>query len=390
MDQTFRQPGRVPLPSVVEPDRDQLLAGLLNQAEMDGAIELKRKRLLIEQAAKQQVHEAEARATFTEPEIYGSVADLIEMVEDPDHPMIIHGGLLGEGDLATITGEAKQGKTTVVMNLAHCLSEGTPFLDEDKFKIERPYRVLVLDGEMSPALWAAKVQPLGGAHLDRIRLLPFRGHRLDLCTDFAVEYLIKQCIDFGAEVLAVDNFSKFAHSVENENDSVQINRFHHNLQVVQERVPSMLATILVHHAGHGGTRARGSSVFRDRPDVLWDMKESDPPVFKIEGRHGRSFFVRTLWDEATNKLTYRSGETPSPATEQPVELREKILRHALELSGEESISKFAAAVSSNRFYRDTRAAILALGDEGSLKITKRGRASYVSASPLTHGEEEEK
>jgi len=106
LDQTFRQPGRVPLPSVVEPDRDQLLAGLLDQAEMDAAIELKRKRLLIEQAAKQQVHEAEARATFTEPEIYGSVADLIEMVEDPDHPMIIHGGLLGEGDLATITGEA--------------------------------------------------------------------------------------------------------------------------------------------------------------------------------------------------------------------------------------------------------------------------------------------
>ena len=380
----FVQPPGSPLPPTFPPERPDLLESIKAQAELGAAVELKRKRLEVEEAARQQIHEAHARAAFTEPEIHTNVAELSLTVGNAPDSMIIGGGLMGEGDLVTITGMAKKGKTTTILNVTQCLVDGIPFLDHEEFAIERPYRVLVLDGEMTRDLWVHRLLLTGIKHTERVRLLPFRGYSLDLTTDFGTNYIIKQLEAFEAEVWIIDNASKFTASLESENDVVGINRFHENIQRAMEQVDPLIGTILVHHQGHGGARGRGSSAFRDRPDTLWDMVKPNPPQFQVEGRHRRIFTVRTAWHEATNRLTYRTGETPDPIAEKAESLRPKIM--AAVLGGAGTISAVSTKVDSNRRYREVKAEVEAMGAEGILKVTKHGRRTYVEPGPLQGGE----
>ena len=383
MDRQYAQPADIATEVGDEVDSD-LIAAVRREAELEPLIDREQTRFLARKVAKQRIAEEEARLEFREPELFENFDALDRAVTGEAEPMLIGGGLVGIGDLVTITGKAKQGKTTALMNLAQCLADGEPFLDDDRFAIDRPYRVLVLDGEMPRDTWVFRFRPLGLKHRGNLQLLPFRGYTLDLCTDFGANYVAQKLTEFGAEVLMIDNFAKFSASVKSTNDDVEINRFFANVQAVQEQA-ALQAVVLVHHAGHQGGRARGSSAFRDRPDVLWDMVKTDPPEFAVEGRHARAFRVRTVWDEDTNKLSYRRANRPEVAADQVASLRQRILTEVLRDPGA-SLSRIVRRISNSR-HQEIKAAVQSLEASGALRVERVQRAMYLHPSAIGGGAE---
>jgi len=181
-------------------------------------------------------------------------------------------GLLHAGGNALLAAQRKAGKTSLVHNLTRSLVDGSPFLDH--FAVNGTRSVAILDFEMSPSTARSWLEGAGIRNTDRVALFSLRGKASSFrITDDAVRVRWAERLR-GFDVLVLDPVRPLmdALGLDEHREAGKILAAFDALK--QEA--GISEGIVVHHAGHAGTHARGDSRFEDWPDAIWTLTREDP------------------------------------------------------------------------------------------------------------------
>jgi hypothetical protein len=217
-------------------------------------------------------------------------------------------GLQPKGTTSLLTAQAKTGKTTFINNLVRSYADGEPFLG--KFSVTPLVgRIALVDTEMNPQQLREWLREQQIRRADRISVVSLRGrvssfNILDACCRaewaarfrrYEIELVIGDCISPIFDVLGLDEWK----------DPGQF-FVAWNALLLEAGINE---SVLVHHAGHHGERARGHSSLRDRPDVLWHLTRANddpgsPRSFAAYGRDVEVGQTQLEFDAATRRLTF--------------------------------------------------------------------------------------
>lgn len=196
-------------------------------------------------------------------------------------------GLHPEGGNTLLAAEAKAGKTTLGINLARSLADGTPFLGA--FRVRTlGRRVGYWNFEVGENQFTNWMERAAIRRPDRIaEPWNLRGYRLPLITPAGEDRAVRWCETNCVECLILDPFSKaLAHSGLSENSNDDVGRLLDVLDRIKSRA-GLTDLFVLHHYGHGRESARGASVMLGWPDALWNLqraKNSPERFLKAEGR----------------------------------------------------------------------------------------------------------
>lgn len=226
------------------------------------------------------------RPTTTTTYTVGQLAEL----PSADEEYVIGDGILTRGGKLLIHALPGAGKTTLLDFVAGSLASGKPFLG--RFAIDRPRRVLVVQGELSLPEMSSHAQQLVAAGLDTDNLVFARMTDLKLP---AGEQTLRDLIAAtGADVLALDPWYRLF-AGESSDKPEQVGTI---FDVCDRLLDGGLieAAIVVHHSNVTGIRTAGSWLFEGWPST----------IIKLERRAG----VR---DQRT--LTFSKVRAPSSTIE---------------------------------------------------------------------------
>lgn len=238
---------------------------------------------------------------------------------------ITQGGLLPRGGKAIVGGISKVGKSLLVMDWALSLSSGRPFLLQ--FSIPQPYRVVLLQGEISEASMHRRLnQMLNGQDinntLDNLYLMNEKNLKLDKPRDLRI--LSEALSKIKPDVFILDPLYKF--HIGDENRVSDMMRFFDNFDSLLSEHD--MAGIIVHHFGkpsevkkEGAQQLRGSS-------SIFDWGDSYLILNRMQGRDSKGYL----------KVSFelRNDEDPAPLY---IHRDPETLRH--EVLDEESESKLS-------------------------------------------------
>jgi hypothetical protein len=178
----------------------------------------------------------------------------------------------------------KAGKTTLVLNVLKNLVDGGLFLGKfNTLPVKR--NVGVINFELSPSQYKRWLRRMGITNTDNVKVWNLRGKPNPFRTPTSRSHFIQQLIDENIEVLIIDPFSSaFTGKNAKENEEVKEFLLMVDSLVAQGKVEEYL---LVVHAGHDGTRARGASTLADHPDATWFIGKGEAGrqrTFRAEGR----------------------------------------------------------------------------------------------------------
>ena len=258
--------------------------------------------------------------------------------------------LLPVGGKALIYGAAGCGKSTLTYELAACLATGTRFLDA--FAIDRRYRVLVLQEELSVLELQRHADQLALAHpqlrgSDELSLTRPTG--LALPADIS---LLRQMIDkFRIEVLVVDPFLSFFRGDSIDNP-VQVSSVFRSLDELLTGESTLQAVIVVHHAGKSFVDKAGQEHSRRTPTASYQFTAWPSTVIRLEtvpqaetDRHLILQKARTPLMKQGMRLRIRLSSHGYRATE-PVPTLAMPLGDPIDSSKEELRSRLRAAGGS--------------------------------------------
>ena len=175
---------------------------------------------------------------------------------------IVADGILTRGGKLLIYAKSGAGKTTLLDFMAGPLATGRPFLG--RYAIDRPRRVLVVQGELSIPEMASHAQQLVAAGFDHDRLIFTR--MIDLRLPKGEAALRALIADQGVEIIALDPWYRLF-SGESSDKPEQVG-------VVFDVCDRLLeddlveAVIVVHHANVTGLRTAGSWMFEGWPSTI--------------------------------------------------------------------------------------------------------------------------
>jgi RecA-family ATPase len=75
----------------------------------------------------------------------------------PDNPSYIDPMILTKGGTLLLGGEAKVGKSFIMLELCRALTTGTPFMDNPSLTVPEPLRTLYIDAEVGERTNKARV-----------------------------------------------------------------------------------------------------------------------------------------------------------------------------------------------------------------------------------------
>lgn len=187
-----------------------------------------------------------------------------------------------------VVAQRKTGKTTLVLNLAHSLITGDPFLD---IFITKPAagRVAILNYEVSGpqvARWAKQMEISG----DRLLLVNLRGRRNPLLHKADRDQLAHTLREHQVETLIVDPFGR-AYTGNSQNDPAEVGAWLTDLDVFARSEVGANEVILTVHAGWNGERARGSSAIEDWADSIVTMTSDERQQSRYLRAMGRDVSV---------------------------------------------------------------------------------------------------
>lgn len=175
--------------------------------------------------------------------------------------------------LAMIFAPRGVGKTHLALGVSYAVASGGPFL---KWRADKPRRVLLLDGEMPPAVLQERLANIAG-HADNepppgfFKMLPY-----DLCEEGGPDLGTIEGQDQlephlgDAELIVVDNLSTLARTgKENEAEGWGIIQ---SWALRQRRKGR--SVLFIHHAGKGGDQ-RGTSKREDVLDTVIRLSHPD-------------------------------------------------------------------------------------------------------------------
>lgn len=201
-------------------------------------------------------------------------------IEDPPITWLLE-GLQQYGTRALLAAQAKAGKTTMVANLIKALVDQGTFLN--RFINHFDGTVTLIDNELDERMLRRWLKGVGLEHADRLNVIPLRGrlesfnimddeHRTRWANTLrGTDYLILDCLRPALDGNHLDEHhdaGRFLGAFDALLDEADID-----------------SSLVVHHMGHGSTRARGDSRIQDWPDANWRLTRDNPD----DPRSERSF-----------------------------------------------------------------------------------------------------
>jgi hypothetical protein len=180
----------------------------------------------------------------------------------------------------------KAGKTTLVLNVLKSLADGVKFLGRfETLAVRR--KVGILNFELDERQYKRWVRKLGIANLECVRVWNLKGQPNSLRTATSRKHFIEQLKNNDIEVLIIDPFSS-AFTGQSSNDNDEVKKFLLMLDEIMKSA-NVEEYLLVVHASHDGSRARGASALADHPDASWFIGKIDTGgvrqrSFRAEGR----------------------------------------------------------------------------------------------------------
>jgi AAA domain len=193
-------------------------------------------------------------------------------------------------DLGFIFAPRGVGKTWLIMYLAKCLALGK---NCGPWKITRPFRVLLIDGEMPLASTKSRAIALGPptpslSYLSHETVYEQFGKEMNVCDVVFQDALFHYCVKSKCEVVLMDNLSSLALGYD-ENDNAaweQISSFMNRLK------RNDISPVFAHHAGRDPFVMRGGSKREDLSGWIIRLEEEDMDYGK-EGAAFKSVFTKS-------------------------------------------------------------------------------------------------
>lgn len=200
-----------------------------------------------------------------------SVDRLSNVAEDDEVDLYRIEGLWLQGQVAMLTAKWKAGKTTMVTNVIRSLVDGTPFLGRFPTTVVEG-SVFIVNAEMTRRQFNRWMYESPIVNRDKVYAFHVRDagpQSGDIIDPTRRSELVDLLIECDAQVLILDPLNPlFAAAGIDEDKSSQVAPWFTALADIIERT-GVREVLLVHHFGHSGGRARGSSKLMDAPDVLW-------------------------------------------------------------------------------------------------------------------------
>lgn len=230
----------------------------------------------------------------------------LSALDDTPMRFRIDGIMLHEGMLL-ISGEAKIGKTTFVLELTDCLCSGRSFVGLNCRRVTN--RVAYFNLEMPQSLlrhYAAEMDlPLDSS---RVQVADLNGRAgklaLALLREESRRRLAVQLRKAEIEVLIIDPLSALVASIPdgNSNDNDLMRRLLEAVKALAAEANIDLVVIVTHTGHDDKGRPRGASSQLDTPDMLWSIEKcGEDRKLTVKGR-GVSGEVTFRLDEATHRL----------------------------------------------------------------------------------------
>lgn len=229
-------------------------------------------------------------------------------------------GLMPAGGNVVLAAQYKAGKTTMRDNLIRSWCDGTPFLGSYDI-IPAPGPVLVIDTEMSMATARRWLRAHAIADPARFRFVSLRGAAaaLNVLTPAGRRQWAQ--IGAGCSAVILDCIGPVLGALGlSESENPDVIRFFDgwDAMLAEAGIPE---SVVIHHMGHAGERARGAARFRDWPDSGWTLVRQDdnprsPRYFSAYGRDVDVAESALAYDEPSRLLTITGGsrrETSSAA-----------------------------------------------------------------------------
>lgn len=233
---------------------------------------------VVSQARRLQIQD-EARRLYNEALYEGTEVELdlqpLELVlhAEPDPEPRVEGFVPWDGGTLLVA-QAKTGKTTMCLNMARSLLTGEPFLGKfDVRPVEPHRRVAMLNFEMSPAQigdWCLRRE----LPRDRFLLLNQKGKGNPFRREQDRERLAALLREWDVETLFVDTFAA-VYVGESQNDANEVRPWLEALLTLT-RGAGVNDLILTAHAGHDGSKPRGSTALADWADQMVFLTCDDP------------------------------------------------------------------------------------------------------------------
>ena len=261
----------------LERDLSTIRAEALRGADPDSIREV-RQQLLNEDAAARLQAQLYARQQLAEADAEEFELELTTFAKLSSEPIkyLIPGILLDKG-LLLISGPAKVGKTTFIIELVDALRSGGRFLGIECDRITD--KIAYLNLEMPASLlrhYAEKMELQLDSERILIADLNGRAGKLGLLNETSRRYLAGQLKDAQIQVLIVDPLGALVAAIPdaNSNDNDLMRRLLEAIKALATEADIDLA-IVIDHTGHEATgRARGASSKLDTPDMLWVSRSS--------------------------------------------------------------------------------------------------------------------
>lgn len=181
---------------------------------------------------------------------------------EPPTPLIE--GVLDMRTLAVLSGQFGTFKTFIALDWLLCIATGQPWMGRE-VPAARPVRIVVGEGVAGlDARVSAWEKSRGVAVAPGMFTAVRRAWQLG--SDEQMVALAELMRERGEAVVAFDTLSQCSAGLK-ENDSSDMARVSNVAGLLREHAGA--TTLLLHHAGHGGERARGSSVIEDNADTSW-------------------------------------------------------------------------------------------------------------------------
>jgi AAA domain len=227
---------------------------------------------------------------------------------DPGPTPFLVDSLIVDQAIAMIAGPAKTRKTWTLLELAVAVQTGRPAFGE--FAVAESGPVIVVLEESGRAAFHRRLSALArGNGIDVLTLAGFhfaanRGVRLDDAE--WQERLVSAAVAIQPRAIFLDPLVRMKGASRDENDEKEMGPVLNFLRDLRNESGS--AVVFVHHTGHSGTHARGTSDF----EAYWESRlgishAKSPAATSVKPEHRESetpdpFKWRSWWDGTTRSV----------------------------------------------------------------------------------------
>lgn len=345
------------------------------------------RRLLLHHEAKERFHRVLAARDAGEADL--DVATLNEILARPPEAPYRAQGLIPSDASTLVVAQRKTGKTVLLLNLAHSLITGEPFLG--RFEVLPVVgTVALLNYEVAApqvARWAAQV----GIPEDRFVLVNLRGCPNPLGSPTHRARLATRLRSHDVETVMVDPFAN-AFTGSKDIDAVEVRRFLSLLDVFARTEVGARDLVLSTHAGWNGERTRGSSAQEDWADsiitmaVKKDAEKGGPRFLHAFGRDVDVSEDRLHFEESTKRLslTGAGSRRQSAVDEKIIELMDPVIEAVNQRPGMNGRELEESLRQDGKTFRkgDPSKAAQRAADRGFIKVEDHGRGKSKCYQPV--------